>query len=118
MVELGDRPHQAHVALLDQVQQRHPAALVLLGDGDDQAQVGLRHPVAGGLGAGLDLLGELDLLLLSQQRAPADLAQVRAERVRIGVALGRLGRLARALLDLAEHVSDLRRMLLTFVKPQ
>ena len=40
-VELLDRVHQAQVALLDQVQQRQLGGLVLLGDGDHQAQVGL-----------------------------------------------------------------------------
>ena len=81
MVELGDRAHQPNVALLDQVQQRHAAALVLLGDRDDQAQVRLGHAPAGRVGAPLDLLGELDLLLLGQEGAPADLAQVRAKGV-------------------------------------
>ena len=39
VVELLDRPDQADVALLDQVEQAHPAADVLLGDRDDEAQV-------------------------------------------------------------------------------
>ena len=34
-----DGPHQAGVALLDQVQERQPAVAVLLGDRDDQPQV-------------------------------------------------------------------------------
>ena len=40
VVELLDRPDEADVAFLDQVQERHAAADVLLGDRDDQAQVG------------------------------------------------------------------------------
>ena len=39
VVELLDRPDQADVALLDQVEQAHPAADVLLGDRDDEAEV-------------------------------------------------------------------------------
>ena len=40
VVELLDRSHEADVALLDEVQERQAAAAVLLGDGDDQAEVG------------------------------------------------------------------------------
>ena len=40
-VELLHRVHQAQVALLDQVQQRQPGRLVLLGDRHHQAEVGL-----------------------------------------------------------------------------
>ena len=67
VVELGDRPHQADVALLDQVQKRHPAALVLLRDRDHQAQVRLGHPAPRGVRAAFDLLGQLDLLLFGEQ---------------------------------------------------
>src|SRR5918994_5204191 len=40
-VELLGRPDETQVALLDQVEERHPAVAVLLGDGDDEPQVGL-----------------------------------------------------------------------------
>ena len=104
MVELGDRPHQTHVSLLDQVQQRHPAALVLLGDRDDQAQVGLRHPEPRRVRPLLDRLGQLDLLLLGEQGAAADLPQVGAEGV--GVRLARLGGRLGAFLELGQDVSE------------
>ena len=45
VVELLDRPDQAEVALLDQVQERHPAAGVALGQRDDQSQVRLEQVV-------------------------------------------------------------------------
>jgi len=45
VVELLDRPDKAHVALLDQVQEAHPAADVLLGDRDHQPEVGLGQPL-------------------------------------------------------------------------
>ena len=41
MVELVDRPHQAEVALLNQVEERQSPIAVALGDRDDQPQVGL-----------------------------------------------------------------------------
>ena len=45
VVELLDRADQAEVALLDQVQERHAAAGVALGQRDDEAQVGLEQVV-------------------------------------------------------------------------
>ena len=47
VVELLDRPHQAEVALLDQVEEQHPPADVALGDRHDQAQVGLGQLLLG-----------------------------------------------------------------------
>ena len=41
VVELLDRPDQAEVALLHEVEQRHAAADVALGDRHDETQVGL-----------------------------------------------------------------------------
>ena len=51
VVELVDRPHQAEVALLDQVEQLHAPARVALGDADDEAQVGLGQLALGPLAA-------------------------------------------------------------------
>ncbi len=51
MVELVDRPHQAEVALLDQIEQLHAATGVALGDAHDQPQVGLRQLALGPLAA-------------------------------------------------------------------
>ncbi len=47
VVELLDRADQPEVALLDQVQQRHAAAGVALGQRDDQPQVGHQQVAAG-----------------------------------------------------------------------
>ena len=50
VVELLDRPHQAEVALLDEVEERHPGALVALGDRHHEAQVRLDERAPGRLG--------------------------------------------------------------------
>ncbi len=104
VVELLDRPHEAEVALLNQVEQGQPRRRVLLGDGHDEAQVGLDEPPLGGppgldllrvvlellgrqlaLGLGdrrigevpcLDGLGELDLVDVREQRVLTDLPEV------------------------------------------
>ena len=47
-----DGLHQAHVALLDQVEEGEAAVRVFLGDGNDEAQVGLHHFALGLEGAG------------------------------------------------------------------
>ena len=47
VVELLDRPDQAEVALLDEVEHGQAAADVPLGDGDDEAQVRLDQPALG-----------------------------------------------------------------------
>ena len=45
ILELFHGLHQPHVAFLDEVEEGQPAVGVLLGDGDDEAQVGLDHLV-------------------------------------------------------------------------
>src|SRR6185437_13052813 len=45
--ELVDRPHQADVAFLDQVEELHAAIDVFLCNRDDQAQIGLHHLLFG-----------------------------------------------------------------------
>ena len=107
MVELVDRPHQAEVALLDQVEQLHPAPRIALGDAHHQPQVGLRelalgalaalhapdqHPLLGRVGdalvdllrrgvAFLDQLRQPALVLGGEQVDLADLTQVQPHRV-------------------------------------
>ena len=49
-LELLDRPHQADVALLDQIQQRHTAADVLLGHRHDEPQIGFYQVASGAIG--------------------------------------------------------------------
>src|SRR3954447_6942245 len=71
VVELLDRADQSEVALLDQVQERHAAAGVALGQGDHEAEVGFQEVVLGPLAVADDpvevaahLRGELLALLL------------------------------------------------------
>ena len=109
VVELLHRADQAEVALLDQVQERQPVAGVALGQRDDQPQVGLQQVLLGpaavgrqrlqvpalgrgellagvgeqvvGVEAGLDPLGQLDLLLGVEQGDLADLVEVDPDQV-------------------------------------
>jgi hypothetical protein len=81
VVELLDRPDQAHVALLDQVEEGHATADVLLRDRDHQPEIGLGQLVLGDLVAGLDRLGQRHLLLGFEQGDPADLLEVHPDRV-------------------------------------
>src|SRR5690606_22948997 len=87
VLELLDRADQPLVALLDEVEEAHAAAVVLLGDRDDQAQGGLDEVPAGQLAV-------LDDALLTTQLA---LVEVLAEL--LDVLLGGL-----ALLDAAREV--------------
>ena len=108
VVELLHRPDQAEVALLDQVEQRHPASGVALGQRHDEPQVRLEQVSAGrrpsrtivarsrflsavrrfpvsstccGVQPRLDPLGQLDLFLGGQQRGAADPVQVDANQI-------------------------------------
>ena len=63
VVELLHRPDEPQVAFLDEVQEAHAVGVVALGDGDDQAQVGLGQLVLGPDVAPLDALGQRHLLL-------------------------------------------------------
>ena len=108
VVELLHRADQTEVALLDQVQQRHAAAGVALGQRDDQPQVGLEQMAAGRLAVaddrrefafavrrrdasgfeqmlrvkpGLDALRELDLVGGVEQGGLADAVQIHAHEV-------------------------------------
>ena len=68
IVEFLHGPDEPGVALLDEVEQIHVLRVVILGDGDDQAQVGLDHAVFGPSVARLDALGELDLFVPGEER--------------------------------------------------
>ena len=81
VVELLDRADQAERALLDQVEEREPAAQVALRDRDDEAEVRLDHLRLRGHVAALDPLRQVDLLVGGEQRHLADLAQVEPQRV-------------------------------------
>ena len=81
VVELLDRAHEADRALLDQVEERQPLLAVVLGDRDDEADVGLDHVALGAQVAALDALGELDLLRRGEQLGAADVAQEALQRI-------------------------------------
>ncbi len=99
VVELLDGPDQPERSLLDQVEERQPAAQVALRDRHDQAQVGLDHLLLGDHVAALDPLGEEDLLVRREQLDAPDRPQVEPQRVQarldrqvdLGLARGRLG---------------------------
>ena len=90
VVELLDGPHEADVALLDQVEQGDAAAGVLFGDGDDEPQVRLGKVGLGPPVAALDAPGEVDLLGLGEEGGLADLVQVHLDGV-AGVAALQVG---------------------------
>src|SRR5215831_15778384 len=47
VLELVHRLHESDVAFLDQIEELEPAVRVLLGDGNDEAEVGLHHLLLG-----------------------------------------------------------------------
>jgi hypothetical protein len=98
VVELLDRPHEAEIALLDEVEQGDAAADVALGDRHHETQIGLGELAPGFGVVPLDPLGEADLFVGGQQRHLADGAQILAHgidaRRRRGAAR-RLGRIVR-----------------------
>jgi hypothetical protein len=111
-VELLDGADEADDALLDQVEEREPVALVALRDRDDQPQVRVDHLLLRVHVAALDALGELDLLLLGQERIAADLVHEELERVRgrgrqVAVHVGRLRLAAAVVAELDPTVLDL-----------
>src|SRR3989449_405065 len=80
-IELARRREQPDVALADDIGERQSAVLVFLGDRNHEAQVALHELLHRLLIAGADLPGERDLLLLRQQRSLRDLVQVLIEDV-------------------------------------
>jgi hypothetical protein len=103
--------HQTEVAVLDQVEQRQPRCLVLLGDRDDKAQVGPhelalglltvpdgapQRPSAGrrvllatgverldGVLPGFDRHRQPDLVVLGQQGVSTDVGQIQTNEIPI-----------------------------------
>ncbi len=76
-----DGAHETDVAFLDQVEQGQAAVDVPLGNGDDKTQIGADELLHGLKITALDALGEIDLLVMGQQRRFGDLTQVEANRV-------------------------------------
>jgi hypothetical protein len=90
------RIHQVARPFLDEIQERQALVAVVLGDRDDQAQVGLDHLLLGVEVAALDALGEVDLLLRGQQPDLADVLQEQLKGVggHVRAQVQRLGGLA------------------------
>jgi hypothetical protein len=80
LVELVRGPDQAEVPLVDQVGKRNALVLVLLGHRYDEAEVAAHQLVEGLLFAQADPLRQRHLLLLRDQRIPADLAEILIQR--------------------------------------
>jgi hypothetical protein len=76
VVELLHRADQPQRSLLDEVEEREPAAEIALRDRDDEPQVRLDHVLLGPLVAALDALRERDLLVRREKRHLPDLAEV------------------------------------------
>ena len=90
-VELLARPDQSECSFLDEVEERDPRTLVMLGNRDDQAKVRVDQPLLRLLVAGFDPLRQLHFLCPCEQPVATDFVQV--ERERVG---GRCVRLPRA----------------------
>ncbi len=98
VVELLDRPDEADVPFLDEVQERHPAADVFLGHRNNEPKVrfgqmpsrafGFGHDLRIRLGAfielelaALDLLRQVDFLLGREERDLADFPQIEPDGI-------------------------------------
>ena len=80
-VELLDRAIQPDDAVLDQIEQAQPVALVALGDRDHEAEVRVDHPLLRCRVAALDALRERDLLRRGEQRVAAGAVHEQGQRV-------------------------------------
>jgi hypothetical protein len=85
VVELLDSAHEADRALLDQLEELEALVAVALCDRDDQAQVGLDHPLLRIEVAALDALGEIDLLAGREQPGLRDPVEEELKGVERGV---------------------------------
>ena len=80
-VELLDGAVQSDHALLDEVAELQAVALVALRDRDDEAQVGVDHPLLRGGIAALDAFGEVHLVGRGQQLVAAGRVHEELERI-------------------------------------
>lgn len=84
LVELVGRADEPEVPLVDQVGEGDTLVLVLLGDGDDEAEVAADEGVEGVLIAAANALRKRDFIRLGDQGIPADVAQVDVQRALVG----------------------------------
>src|SRR5690606_34654753 len=76
LIKTFGRFDQSEIPLVNQIAQREPLVLVLLGHGDDKTKVRLRQPLQSGLVALPDFLCEDDLLFGCNQVYFTNLMQV------------------------------------------
>src|SRR5687767_14994318 len=81
-IELLHGPHQADVALLDQVLERKPHPAIPLGNADHQPEVLLDELLARPIVAGLGPLAEVDLLPVRQEITLVDAREVPWDEIR------------------------------------
>ena len=80
LVELLGGLYQSHVTFVDKVWQGESLVLILLGNADDEAEVGPHQLVEGTPVALAYLLGEFHFLLNGKQRLTAYFLQILVER--------------------------------------
>ena len=80
-VELLARPDQPECSFLDEVEERDPVTLVVLGNRDDQAKVRVDQPLLRLRVASFDPLRQLHFLCPCEQPVATDFVQVARERV-------------------------------------
>src|SRR5829696_5517952 len=81
-VELANSLHKTYIALLDQILEGQTTPTRLLGYRDNKPQVLLDESVAGSFVTLLGPLGEVYLLLVRQELAPADSSEVTRNQLR------------------------------------
>ena len=87
VIEFFHGLHQPEIALLDQIEEKHTAVDVPLGDADDQTQVRLDKLLLRFLVAERHLIGQFQLLFGGEQRHLADVLEIHPHRVVDGHAL-------------------------------
>src|SRR5918994_4024529 len=80
-IELLDGLDETRVPLLDEVLEGHSTPAVLLGDGDDEPQIGLDEPPPGLSVASVGASAEVPLLVSLEQPPASDPAQILRENV-------------------------------------
>lgn len=94
-VEFLERVDEAQIALFHQIEQRHAAVQVVLGDVHDQAQIALDHDLPRLEVAQPHPARQRELLFRREQRIGADLVQIELGGIAEEFRLGRLDRLDR-----------------------
>src|SRR5918998_2121355 len=92
MVEFLGRPNEPQVAFLDEVEERNAPVAVLLGDGDDQPQVGLDETVLGPLTPPGNTSGEHYFVSVGKKGHSSNLGEVHPDRIPRGYGVGDLDR--------------------------